>query len=152
MIVFAGVGRFQIVPQKNTPSGQAQVDPCTLKVSVDMVVLNATEQNLKGAPVSGLDKNDFQVYEDGVQQQIKYFSHEDIPVTVGLVVDSSGSMRPQAPGGWGQRPKDLLYGRARFPAEEIFVASNWTLPDCPRRRCESKPCQVRVRELRRGHG
>lgn len=36
--------------------------------------------------VSGLDKDNFQVYEDGVLQTIKYFSHEDIPVTVGLVV------------------------------------------------------------------
>ena len=43
----------------------------------------------------GSAKDDFEVYEDGVLQQIKYFSQEDIPVTVGLVVDNSGSMRPK---------------------------------------------------------
>ena len=49
-----------------------------------MVVLHATAQDHKNTPVSGLGKDDFQVYEDGVLQPIKYFSHEDIPVTVGL--------------------------------------------------------------------
>ncbi len=46
----------------------------------------------KGAPVAGLGKDDFQVYEDKVPQQIESFSHEDVPVTVGLVIDNSGSM------------------------------------------------------------
>jgi VWFA-related protein len=49
----------------------------------------------KGAPVSGLAQEDFRVYEDKVPQQIESFSHEDVPVTVGLVIDNSGSMRPK---------------------------------------------------------
>jgi VWFA-related protein len=49
-------------------------------------------ENHKGAPVSGLSKDDFQVYEEGALQQLDFFSHEDIPVTVGLVLDNSGSM------------------------------------------------------------
>jgi VWFA-related protein len=64
-------------------------------VSVSSVVLHATVENHKGAPVSGLGKGDFQVYEDGALQQIEFFSHEDIPVTVGLVLDNSGSMGPK---------------------------------------------------------
>jgi Ca-activated chloride channel homolog len=64
-------------------------------VDVDSVILNATVRNRKGAPVSELGRNNFKVYEDRVLQQIKYFSHEDIPVTAGLVVDQSGSMRPK---------------------------------------------------------
>ena len=63
---------------------------------MDMVVLHATAQDRKNTLVSGLDKDDFRVYEDGVLQPIKYFSHEDIPVTVGLVVDNSGSMWSEA--------------------------------------------------------
>ncbi|MDD5544219.1 MAG: VWA domain-containing protein [Acidobacteriia bacterium] len=64
-------------------------------MNVEMVILRATVQNHKGVLVSGLGKDDFQVYEDGVLQQITYFTHQDIPVTVGLVVDNSGSMRPK---------------------------------------------------------
>src|SRR4051812_30675358 len=68
----------------------------TINLNVAEVVLHATVRNHKGkgTPVAGLGKDDFQVFEDGVPQPIKYFSHEDIPVTVGLVIDNSGSMRP----------------------------------------------------------
>jgi Ca-activated chloride channel homolog len=67
----------------------------SIKMTVGLVVLHATTENKKGVSVSGLDKNDFQVFEDGVAQRIETFSHEDVPVTVGLVVDGSGSMRPK---------------------------------------------------------
>src|SRR5579872_4640981 len=66
-----------------------------IKVSVDEVLLHATVQKRGGTPVAGLTKDNFHVFEDGVPQTIKHFSHEDIPVTVGLVIDNSGSMRPK---------------------------------------------------------
>jgi VWFA-related protein len=44
---------------------------------------------------TGLSQQHFQVYENGVPQQIKLFKHEDVPVTAGLAVDHSGSMRPK---------------------------------------------------------
>ena len=55
----------------------------------------ATVRNRRGTPVAGLGRESFQVFEDQVLQPIKHFSHEDIPVTVGLVLDNSGSMRPK---------------------------------------------------------
>ena len=70
-------------PQEGAPSERRQVDRYKIRVSVDMVVLHATLRNRKGTPVAGLGKGDFQVYEDRVLQEIKYFTHEDIPVTVG---------------------------------------------------------------------
>jgi VWFA-related protein len=85
-----------------------------------MVVLTATVRNHKGTPVSGLDKNDFQVYEDGVPQQIKYFSHEDIPVTVGLVVDNSGSMRPKRP---EVIAAALAFVHSSNPQDQMFVVN-----------------------------
>jgi VWFA-related protein len=57
------------------------------------MVLHATVRDRKGRFVSNLREQDFAVYEDGVRQSIRLFRHEDIPVTVGLVVDHSGSMR-----------------------------------------------------------
>jgi VWFA-related protein len=83
--------------QNSPPSSPPQKNPASIKMTVGLVVLHATTENRKGVSVSGLDKDDFQVFEDGVAQRIESFSHEDIPVTVGLVVDDSGSMRPKRP-------------------------------------------------------
>ena len=67
----------------------------TINISVDEVVLHATVRDRNGNPVPGLGKENFQVFEDHVLQPIKHFSHEDIPVTVGIVIDNSGSMAPK---------------------------------------------------------
>ncbi len=76
------------------PNNQGEIQD-TIKINVDLVVLHASVQTSERLPVSGLGKEDFQVYEDGALQQIESFSHGDIPVTVGLVIDNSGSMRPK---------------------------------------------------------
>jgi VWFA-related protein len=98
---------------------------------VDVVVLHATAQNRKNTLVSGLDKNAFQVYEDGVLQPIKYFSHEDIPVTVGLVVDNSGSMGPKRA---DVIAAGLAFARSSNPQDQMFVVNfnervSFGLPD-----------------------
>jgi len=78
--------------------GRAEAqDPQTyqLSVNVNLVVLNATVRDEKGRVASDLRQQDFDVFEDGVRQSIVLFLHEDIPVSVGLVIDHSGSMRPK---------------------------------------------------------
>jgi Ca-activated chloride channel family protein len=116
LMVLPGVAR----PQENSRSQSGESDPYTISVNVDLVVLHASVLNRKGILVSGLGKDDFQVYEGGVPQQIKYFSHEDIPVTVGLVVDNSGSMR-------GKRPEviaaALAFARSSNPEDQMFAVS-----------------------------
>ena len=64
-----------------------------ISVDVNLVVLHATVTDRQGRIVSSLGKEDFQIFEDGVSQSIQLFRHEDVPVTAGLVVDHSGSMR-----------------------------------------------------------
>jgi len=98
---------------------------------VDVVVLHATAEDRKGTLVSGLAKDDFQVYEDGVLQQTKYFSHEDIPVTVGLVIDNSGSMRPKRA---DVIAAALAFARSSNPQDQMFVVNfnekvSFGLPD-----------------------
>jgi Ca-activated chloride channel homolog len=107
-------------PQEDSPSQSQQRTPYTINVSVDLVVLYATVQNSRGNLVSGLGKDDFQVYEDGVLQEIRSFSHEDIPVTVGLVVDNSGSMRPKRP---EVIAAALAFARSSNPEDQMFVVS-----------------------------
>jgi VWFA-related protein len=64
-------------------------------VDVALVVLQATVTDRQGGVVSNLDERDFEVYEDGKPQHIRLFKNEDIPVTAGLIVDHSTSMRPK---------------------------------------------------------
>jgi len=114
LIFLPGVAR----PQEISPPQNRQSDQYTISVSVDMVVLTATVRNRNGVLVSGLGKGDFQVYEDGVRQQIESFSHDDIPVTVGLVVDNSGSMGPKRP---EVISAALAFARSSNPEDQMFV-------------------------------
>jgi Ca-activated chloride channel family protein len=89
VIVLGGYAGQQVPPANNgQDSGSFRIS-----VDVDMVVLPATVRDRQGRFVSELREQAFEVYEDGVPQRIRLFRHEDIPVTVGLVVDHSGSMR-----------------------------------------------------------
>jgi Ca-activated chloride channel homolog len=110
---------------------QNNADDYTISVNVNMVVLSATAQDHKNTLVSGLGKDDFQVYEDGVLQQIRYFSHEDIPVTVGLVVDNSGSMKRKRA---DVIAAALAFARSSNPKDQMFVVNfnekvSFGLPD-----------------------
>jgi VWFA-related protein len=69
--------------------------PLRISVDVALVVLHATVSDRQGGFVSDLGERDFEVYEDGVAQPIRLFKNEDVPVTVGLIVDHSTSMGPK---------------------------------------------------------
>ncbi|MEP7367166.1 MAG: VWA domain-containing protein [Acidobacteriota bacterium] len=79
--------------QLSPPAGAQALHPFEVSVNVDLVQVYATVRDREGRFVAGLVEGDFEVYEDGVKQTVRLFAHEDIPVTVGLVVDHSGSMR-----------------------------------------------------------
>jgi Ca-activated chloride channel homolog len=83
-----------------TGNARAQdADPSSFKISVNvnLVVLHATVRDRQGAFAPDVREQDFAVYEDGVRQSIRLFRHEDIPVTVGMAIDHSGSMRAKIP-------------------------------------------------------
>jgi Ca-activated chloride channel family protein len=107
-------------PQQSSPPQSKQPDDYIIGVNVDMVVLQATAFGHDGALVSGLGKDNFQIYEDGALQPIKHFSHEDIPVTVGLVIDNSGSMRPKR---HDVIAAALAFARSSNPQDQMFVVN-----------------------------
>ena len=107
-------------PQEASTSEPRPVDPYKISVSVSSVVLHATVENHQGVAVSGLSKDNFQVYEDGALQQIEYYSHEDIPVTVGLVLDNSGSMGPKRD---EVIAAALAFARSSNPQDQMFVVN-----------------------------
>jgi VWFA-related protein len=91
LIVLAGYAGPQAPPASNgSNSGSFQIS-----VDVALVVLNVAVLDRRGGFVSDLYSQSFVVYEDGVPQRIRLFRTEDIPVTVGLVVDHSTTMWPK---------------------------------------------------------
>src|SRR5215471_13872774 len=61
--------------------------------AVGLIPLNVTVTDAKGRAVSGIRKEDFKIYEDGIEQSIAFFGAETLPISWGLVLDRSGSMK-----------------------------------------------------------
>jgi Ca-activated chloride channel family protein len=90
----------------------------TIAVDVDLVVFNITVTDSRGREISGLKAADFEVYEDGHIQNIKLFRAEDVPATVGLIIDNSGSMREKRP---DVMKAAVAFVNASNPSDEMFV-------------------------------
>ena len=92
----------------------------TLRRDVQEVVLNATVLDDQGHLVNDLTKDDFHVFEDGVAQAVASFQHSDTPVSMGIMVDNSGSMRDKR-SAVNQAALNLV--RASNPKDEVFVVN-----------------------------
>ena len=92
----------------------------TLSVVVEEVQLPISVLDKDGRPVNGLTKNDFAIFEDNVQQQIQIFKHEDIPLSLGLVIDNSGSMRNKRE---RVNSATLTFARESNPEDETFIVN-----------------------------
>lgn len=99
---------------------QNKHEPYTISDNVDLVLLDVSVKNPHGGFVSGLEKSNFQVFEDGHARKITQFASVDTPVTVGLVVDDSGSMR-------NKRPEvvtaGLAFAKSSNSQDEFFVVN-----------------------------
>lgn len=111
-------------PDAETPAATGPVirkesEGYILRTNVEEVVLNATV--LEGSHiVQTLKRENFQVSEDGVRQNIISFQHTDLPVSIGLVVDNSGSMSRKRPA-VNKSALDLI--EASNPQDEAFVVN-----------------------------
>jgi VWFA-related protein len=82
----------------NVPAGGSALEKgkngiYTLHENVDEVLLSCTVIDEKGRPVEDLTQKDFRVWEDNAPQRTSSFRHQDLPVSLGILVDNSGSMR-----------------------------------------------------------
>ena len=75
-------------PEKPQASTQKSI-----KVDVELVTVNATVTDAQNRVITGLDREHFRVWEDKLEQKIEYFNAEDVPVSIGMVFDLSGSMK-----------------------------------------------------------
>lgn len=87
---------------------------------VEEVQLHATVMDDKHRLVTDLAKQDFAVYENGQPQQIKFFDRRDIPVSIGIVIDNSGSMLNKRPA-VNQAALNLV--KASNPDDEVFIVN-----------------------------
>jgi Ca-activated chloride channel family protein len=92
--------------------------PYTLEMNIEEVVLNCTVLDNKGQLVNDLTKNNFKAFEDKVPQVIVSLQHQDTPVSIGLIVDNSGSMRTKR-AAITSAAIDLV--KASNPQDETFV-------------------------------
>ncbi len=90
------------------------------KKNVEEVQLHATVLDEKHRMVTDLARQDFAVYENGQAQKITSFDRRDVPVSIGIIIDNSGSMRDKRPA-VNQAALNLV--RASNPNDEVFIVN-----------------------------
>ncbi len=130
MVTCAGTAVMlaQEPPQTPTPQAAPQASPADsqdprykLNVQVELVNVTATVLDQSGKYMDGLRLEDFQVFEDGAEQKISFFSHDlRVPLSIGVLIDSSGSMRHKLQQAL-QTVREIAL--ALSPQDEMFVVS-----------------------------
>ena len=107
--------------QQPPPPGQVpNTQGSAIKVEVNLVVLHTTVVDDRGKFADGLKQENFRVFEDKVEQKLAVFKREDVPVSMGLVIDNSGSMRDKRP---RVNEAALTLVQASNPQDEAFVVN-----------------------------
>src|SRR6266481_3507606 len=111
------------VPSPPPPPGQVSnpgKQGSSIKVDVNLVVLHTTVLDDRQRFADGLKQENFRVFEDKVEQKLSVFKREDVPVSMGLVIDNSGSMREKRP---RVNEAALTLVQASNPRDEAFVVN-----------------------------
>jgi len=106
--------------QSNTQAPPQIPPPARFESRIDLVNIAATVVDRNGRFVAGLRKDDFLVYEDGVKQEVTLFSNERVPVSLGLAIDTSGSMAGRKIDA-ARSALERFLGELLDPADEIFL-------------------------------
>ena len=88
-----------VLKPKPTPTPPEEFEENdVIKVNTELVTLNVRVIDRNNRPINNLRQSDFHVFEDGVAQPVESFSREEVPISYGLAVDTSGSLRSQLQG------------------------------------------------------
>ena len=157
------------VPPPSTPSGApgagapagAEPAPVTgpaatkarpgamIRMNVDMVLVPITVTDPMNRLVTGLEKEDFQIYENNGQQSIRSFASEDAPVSIGIIFDLSGSMTSKL---IRARESILQFVKTANPEDEFFVIGFNDRPELIEDFTNSvEDIQARLATVRSGH-
>jgi Ca-activated chloride channel homolog len=125
-VLFAPASRAQdnplnLPPSQPPPPGQNNSQQGgSIKVDVNLVVLHTTVVDDRGKFVDGLKEDNFRVFEDKAEQKLSVFKREDVPVSMGLVIDNSGSMRDKRP---RVNEAAVTLVQSSNPSDEAFVVN-----------------------------
>jgi hypothetical protein len=102
-----------VVPDdvKHDTPGQAIKQGQSVHIDVDLALVNVTVTDTYDRLVTGLEPDNFRIFENSVEQEIQYFSSEDVPISIGVIFDLSGSMANKV-------------GKAREAALQFFKTAN----------------------------
>ncbi|HVB36050.1 MAG TPA: VWA domain-containing protein [Candidatus Acidoferrales bacterium] len=89
-----------------------------LRKDVRLVLVNATVTDPYGRLVTGLDQENFRVFEDGKEQEIMRFAEDDVPISIGMIFDVSGSMSDKIA---KSRMAAVQFFKTANPADEFFL-------------------------------
>lgn len=81
-----------------TPPDEDIDEGSIVRVNTELVTLNVRVIDRNNRPIDNVRQNEFHVFEDGVLQPVEYFTREEVPISYGLAVDTSGSLRSQLQG------------------------------------------------------
>jgi Ca-activated chloride channel family protein len=125
-MILARAGRGQD-PQAPPPSDKTDKQPAsTLKIDVELVLVNATVTDSLNRYVSGLEAQHFQIWEDQIEQKIEYFNAEDVPISIGVIFDVSGSMKDKIN---TARVAATTFLKSGNPEDEYFIVSFANRPE-----------------------
>lgn len=108
-----------VQPLKDVPGPTASPAP-VIKSDIDMTLVNVTVTDPLDRLVTGLEKDHFRIFEDNVEQEVLTMSSEDIPVSIGLVFDMSGSMSDKVE---KAREAAVEFMRTANPKDQFFLVS-----------------------------
>src|SRR5271154_1445939 len=123
LLPFAALAQIPLPNSQPLPPDQTQgpAKPgSSIKVDVSLVVLHTTVLDDRQRFADGLKEENFRVFEDKVEQKLAVFKREDIPVSMGLVIDNSGSMRDKRP---RVNEAALTLVQSSNPSDEAFVVN-----------------------------
>lgn len=122
-------GKPQTAPQPPNPREDPRVtivprprpdtkSPANIRVDVNLVLIPVTVTDPMGKPVLGLPAKTFQIFEDGVEQPVARLTHQDTPLSVGLVFDASASMQGKLD---KSRAAIVQLLKTTMPGDEYFL-------------------------------
>jgi Ca-activated chloride channel homolog len=120
------VPKGELTSRADLASGKLSAHVRPLKVDVDLVLVPVTVTDPLNRLVTGLEKENFQLFDTNSQQEIRSFSSEDAPVSLGVIFDSSGSMSSKM-----DRAKDAVveFFKTANPQDEFFMITFSDLPE-----------------------
>jgi Ca-activated chloride channel family protein len=105
--------------RKDTP-GQILRPGRYVKMDVDVALVNVTVTDPYNRLVTGLEQENFRVFEDNIEQEVVTFSAEDVPISIGVVFDFSGSMANKV---GKAREAAVQFFKTANPSDEFFLVS-----------------------------